>query len=523
MRKGVRRSVRYLIRNVFTLEAVMSVLESKADLVDFISDHYPKEDVERWIDELGLPGKLRSATLMTKLEALPSKDTYDKEKPRNIVVEGPLRQLRSAVIISVIEHITFSCYEHNSIKHADKAVATQGVFQWLAEAGGAVIENDMTAFEASVRIGIQRDIELPIIRHIARLLDGVVHRDNPLAAAQGVEERHATHVKWRVEQKERPAEGLFYECVTFLVPTCRSSGDRGTSILNWIVNAVITAAASMGPRAPQWWRENNLKWGPWRKAGAMTWDITSGPKLRDRHVFEGDDTILATLRALGVHGATWLRVFESRLRQAGFMPKLKVVTGGRAEFVGCHYYPALGFPYVGPDVVRTMRSAEIVKSTVALQAHIAGDDRTANSIEYLGLMSRAISLAPAAAGEAMYLAALARGLSHRAGVDAAALATSSKAFRKSRDYRELVYKHTDLTVESLEAALMTGLYTGLSIPAQRAYDEYMLAEGCVPWHFAGCDQLDPDAPDATGPPYITGPASYATAIYCRQRETPSTS
>lgn len=154
-----------------------------------------------------------------------------KMKPRGILSGGDLGTVIHMADAGLLEHVLFAIpfFEKRSVKHATPGELAARMAERITNmvSGGKFfrLNTDFGAFDSSVRWEIRKRIENKLCTWAADALGSVIGQ----AAAK---DRNA---------QKHTARG--YGCKITSKNWCRMSGDRGTSVCNYITNWVITLCA----------------------------------------------------------------------------------------------------------------------------------------------------------------------------------------------------------------------------------------------------------------------------------------
>jgi hypothetical protein len=187
---------------------------------------------------------------------------------------------------------------------------------------------------------------------------------------------------------------LLLKRVHIHIDSIRRSGDRGTSILNWIINLVCWAWVLCGSTGCSFTHSN----------GKVCVDIF-GMKRRFKVWLEGDDSLLwLTGRHFLV---VEIEVLEARWSKLGHRPKLFMRTkGDEAEFCGwkiCVTDYGLDADSAVPDVPRMLCHCYYTTARAAVTAALEGDSLQFGRQVAPALLARASSIATRVPSIANYL------------------------------------------------------------------------------------------------------------------------
>jgi hypothetical protein len=141
----------------------------------------------------------------------------------------------SVSVISCLENIVAHMFHATNIKHKGKIPAVQGIFKNLNGVEGRILEGDGKAWDVTVSAECRIMIENKLIMKVAEEL--YKHGDAAGSLSSWIE-------AGLNERKKKRRKVTYKKCKQFakiLLDAFRASGDRGTSILNWLVNFILWA------------------------------------------------------------------------------------------------------------------------------------------------------------------------------------------------------------------------------------------------------------------------------------------
>lgn len=257
----------------------------------------------------------------------------DAGKPcRPIVSRGDVAQVAQLDTMACLEHLLFDHFAGN-IKHRSKTEAMEHVrglmnsvkSTWFAEGDGS-------AWDATITTDLKNVIENPVIEHIREHLGLPVHIPGDLVADDG-RNRRSRKLKIKHRNATKPE----------VIPSIRESGDRGTSVLNFLVNYVIWCSV--------------LSENPWSMmASKKKFKDINGKSWRYALACEGDDSLVCS----GFFSVPEnVQRIEEEWSSLGFNMKINVRSKGIVEFCGYSFLVDGGLTDTyGPGVKRTLaRSA----------------------------------------------------------------------------------------------------------------------------------------------------------------------
>lgn len=331
----IKRAVDGLLKNVFNLEEFCRVTNFTTEF-DFISKSWPKSRVDREIDIYNSTqeGNTGPTEIMVK-----TNEVLNKEKEARLIVNsGGQQQLHSAMLVGLIEKMLFSGkFEVWSIKNRDKSSVFQSIKKaWLTNHYTYAHENDFSSFEFSIGEFIQNEIERPIYRHIYAMIKHLTTLFQPEEALR-VKMRRNERFKTRRLYHDKSGEiSQLKVLLNFIV---KHSGDRGTSVMNWLVNCILHVCAygDMGLVD--------------RVFGKQGFDEHGGFVYKDHHYnfrFEGDDGLTLTSNP---------RELTPFFEKMGFLAKFRTTKAGETgylEFTGWHIFFGNTGVLTTPDAPRAL-------------------------------------------------------------------------------------------------------------------------------------------------------------------------
>jgi len=334
--KDITKVVNSLIEHVFTRSKIMEVFKRHPLLMELKAGSWTQERWENVYWQLMGRTGLPTIKIQTKSnENLPKK--WPLKLPRLIINEGEFRQVLSAVPIYILEDILFRHLSGHCIKHRGKMEAMREIATACAKKKGLTIEGDGTAWDACCGPEVQELIEHRILQHIWTIIPnmgGLAELPQQLcdewwsercACKKAPKSHKCFPTKWEVQEKDKPDKGLLSIKATFFqADKIRHSGDRGTSVLNFLVNFVVWIAI-IATNAAEVVRFPGSHGNPTRyksKFSGSTFDLWFW--------FEGDDSLLKSTEPLQQHQAQIQNLWAS----LGFVMKLKFVHTGFFTFTG---------------------------------------------------------------------------------------------------------------------------------------------------------------------------------------------
>jgi len=220
--------------DVLTPEMVAEWASLHTDIASIASGKWTIETLERSIDDLlnvGVGAEELRWAAKVKDEVLPDRG----KAPRLVLDCGPSGQLMSLAVVHCLEWCVSHYFSSTNIKHKGKYDAVKQIFSRLNGVQGRVLEGDGKSWDTTVSPELRHALEDKLIIRVAELLF-----ENGDAAG--------TLLSWvtaglsdRAKNKRSVTYRKSKQFAFLILRAFRASGDRGTSILNWIVNFVVWA------------------------------------------------------------------------------------------------------------------------------------------------------------------------------------------------------------------------------------------------------------------------------------------
>jgi hypothetical protein len=349
-------------------------------------------------------------TAAIKLEPMPQ-----GKAPRMLIADGDAGAVMSALTIGVLERYLCKYHKHKTIKGMPKARRMKEICEEAFEMKDAaeaheafMLENDGSAWDTCCSLILRNLTENSVLDVIFDKLEHFFTPYNWYRAQRKKADRreeHKLNVKTNKVKLDRLPKGaaftqaeaakiMFRKNFKITIASIRRSGDRGTSILNFIVNLICWAWVLSGPGGRGMVGPN----------GKVVTDVF-GTKRRFRIWLEGDDSLLwLTGRKLL---PSEMQILEARWTKLGHRPKLFLrVAGDIAEFCGwkiCVNKYGLDGATAVPDVPRLLKNAGYSTAKEAVSAAISGDEAVFGRVVGPALFARAGSIAEKAPSIARWL------------------------------------------------------------------------------------------------------------------------
>jgi hypothetical protein len=340
---SVKINTTKFIKAVFTREAVQEAMLDIGSLEDCKSKKWTQDRFDRaYLQALNNASDDFMLKCSIKNEPIP-----EGKPPRMIVADGDPGQVMALATMSVMEHVLFHRFLDRSVKHSCKADAMSRVIDSLNMIDNySVVEADGSAWDTCCQSEIRGLTENAIMKHLWMLMREVGTDEN------GFEDRHldTNTLAFLRLLKTCPGGGG----VAFLIAAIRRSGHRGTSVMNWLINHVLTLT-SVNPTGR----------GDLLDVKGFSFIDRWGNNRRARFAHEGDDTIYTISPPLTQKETKDIVAFWER---CGFNMKL-FVRERVAEFTGWKI-PILGGKLIKdqatPDFLRGIRNGCVTCSREAI-------------------------------------------------------------------------------------------------------------------------------------------------------------
>lgn len=359
-----------------------------------------------------------------KLEPMPN-----GKPPRMLIADGDAGAVMSALTIGVLERYICKYYKHRTIKGKPKSARMREIcheaFEMKnnSEAWEAfLMENDGSAWDTCCKRILRELTENRVLDVIFEKLWKFITPYNWFQAARrkaDTKEKYKLHMNTNKVNVNHFISGSRFTQDELAKVTCkrrtaacidsiRRSGDRGTSILNWIVNIICWAWVLSGGTGSTITHQN----------GKVCVDVF-GTKRRFKIWLEGDDSLLWLTGR--IFTAPELEALEERWKKLGHRPKLfQRLKGDVAEFCGWKIVVnAYGLDEATaiPDVPRLLENVFYTTAKEAVKAAVGGDALQFSRVVGPAMIARAGQMADRAPSIAHWLVRLANGLSRSCGHD----------------------------------------------------------------------------------------------------------
>lgn len=229
---------------------------------------------------------------------------HGKCKPRGICASSDPLQALHCIDAALLEHTLFSnpVFESRSIKHGNQDVVNERIgnlMQRCAKGGGKCLSVDFSSWDSTLQNGLRDLVENTIV---AEFLKGIDDGASKLLGQCFAD---------RLKKTLKSTAGI----ATFVAEVFgRQSGDRGTSILNYLTNLCLAygLAVSLGTtESPKQW-----------------YDSLQCKNAKVDFAAEGDDLTLFFAAGLVMDPSALLRSFFSHYESLGLKPEPAVTGGG---------------------------------------------------------------------------------------------------------------------------------------------------------------------------------------------------
>lgn len=325
--------------------------------------------------------------------------------PRMLIADGDAGAVMSALTIGVLERYICKYWKHRTIKGKPKAARMAEICKAAFEMKNSseaheafMMENDGSAWDTCCK-QVLRDLTENRILDV--MFDKLYKFFTPYNWFQEARRKADTMKNYKLQMntnkvnvstfingsrftQDEAAKVTCKRRTTASIKAIRRSGDRGTSILNWIVNIICWAWVLCGGTGISVVHAN----------GKVCIDIF-GTKRRYKIWLEGDDSLLwLTSR---IFTPAELEVLEARWTKLGHRPKLfQRVKGDVAEFCGWKVLVnayGLDESTAVPDVPRMLANCFYTTAKEAVVAAREGDHARLARVVGPALIARAGSIA----------------------------------------------------------------------------------------------------------------------------------
>lgn len=343
--------------------------------------------------------------------------------PRMLIADGDAGAVMSALIIGVLERYICRYYKHRTIKGKPKTARMAEICRQAFEMKNSseawdafMMENDGSAWDTCCKRILR---ELTENRILDVMYDKLYKFFTPYNWFQEARRKADTKKKYKLQMntnkvnvceyikgsqftQDELARVICKRRTNACIDSIRRSGDRGTSILNWLINVICWAWVLGGVNGLSIVHAN----------GKVCSDMF-GTKRRFKIWLEGDDSMLWLTGR--VFTPSELEVLESRWTKLGHRPKLfQRVKGDVAEFCGWKIVVnqhGLEESTAMPDVPRMLRNCFYTTAKEAIEAAKQGDSVTFGRVVGPALIARAGSIADRVPSIARWLTRLASSMS----------------------------------------------------------------------------------------------------------------
>jgi len=347
--------------------------------------------------------------------------------PRMLIADGDAGAVMSALTIGVLERYICKYYKHRTIKGKPKASRMAEICREAFEMKNSseaydafMMENDGSAWDTCCKHILR---ELTENRILDVMFDKLYKFFTPYNWFQEARRKADTKKKYKLHMntnkvnvceytkgsqftQDELARVLCKRRTSACIDSIRRSGDRGTSILNWIINVICWAWVLGGSNGLSIVHAN----------GKVCIDIFS-TRRRFKAWLEGDDSLLWLTGRVFTRAE--LDVLEERWTKLGHRPKLfQRVKGDAAEFCGWKIIVnqhGLDEATAMPDVPRMLCNCFYSTAKDAINAAKHGDPQAFGRAVGPALIARAGSIADRVPSIARWLTRLASELTDKDG------------------------------------------------------------------------------------------------------------
>jgi hypothetical protein len=363
-----RKMVDAIIERVFTKKKIGEWRRRHPEISELKSSKWSGKRF--WQAYEDLMGKMQ-VRIKPELRIKVNEQTPDINKPcRPLVSDGDLGNLCNLLTVSCLEDLLFEHFSKQNIKHKGKDVAMKLVTEYLAsvtKGQSTYIEGDGSAWDSTCGPEIRGLIENPVLEHISESLLGDIEVNNIwIEAAMTLRKKNKLNVvakTWDIDMCGRK----LYTPMTIL--GIRRTGDRGTSVLNYLLNLVLSVCALLDDPV-------GFVVDPLRKKHNI-----GGNPIGFGIACEGDDSLMRVGKTFSMDEEQVIVKFWEGF---GFNMKLKMLraSNGYIDFVGYHIL-------VKDDIITDVMCPQFARN---LRSYAWTSDMTEGSdTAYMALMSRAIA------------------------------------------------------------------------------------------------------------------------------------
>lgn len=375
----------WMIANVFTPEALVEAFRGNIPK-DCRSKKWTEHRFDRAFEDFMVNYTLgRKDTEKFQVKHEPSDP---KKAPRLILNDGDRMQVAALLVLYAMEKCMFGRFRVNCIKERSREEALTDIMKYMRKrcTNPTLVEADGSAWDTTMNPTI-RKFENQVVKHIGQQL---VDQGREWLECTDLHEKLNTADSIRGKTRAKMTNQI--ASVVMRLPPIRRSGHRGTSVLNWYCNFIVTLSTYLSPK------------------GALSvvdsgHDVVEGfdaDTILFRFTFEGDDSLVQTDRP-------WFDKNRDRLTERytdwGLNMKMfcnydahgtngKPTNAGVVEFVGVHMLAADGRPTAFvPDIARNLANAGVCDSPAALDAVRRDDVSALAAIAVAGFKARALAFA----------------------------------------------------------------------------------------------------------------------------------
>lgn len=312
-KKRYHAVVQHLRAEVFNTTAVSGWLQSCPEILACKSGKWTEERFRTSVASLygKVPSFQHSASV--KAEVLP----LNGKPPRMLIADGDEGQVMALLVVKCFEDLLFKRFHHMSIKHEAKEKSLERVFAAMRSSEPTLmLEGDGSSWDTTCGDEMRDLLENPILEHIGCALAG-----HEVVPRSWIDQHLRSCVKKVLGLRYVPKKKG--ESITRInIDAIRRSGHRGTSCLNWLMNAAV-------------WSVNVFE-DPcelFRKGEGLS---RAGNPCKVVAAFEGDDSLLAASANL----VPELEEIKARWERCGFLMKFNFILPGEkgvGTFVGYNF------------------------------------------------------------------------------------------------------------------------------------------------------------------------------------------
>jgi hypothetical protein len=376
-KRDISRTTQRLIDKHFTKAKILASAERLGMLEKTKSNKWSEKRFEDFLQKL-LSQTDHDFSFKANIKSEPM--PFGKA-PRTVIDEGGEAQIKAGLVIAIVEDILFHAFPRSHIKYRSKREAMDAGIEHLNQHLGQVImEGDGSAWDACCNALIRSLTENLVLKQVTTVL---LESGCPI----GQEAWLIAHMKscQNGKMKLRSGGGKRGYVDIFEIDAIRRSGHRGTSVLNFLMNLILSLTAIYENPFGSGNEPNSNKPGGFLDGSTKAKKDRWGIMRAIRFMFEGDDSIYSLFPRLTTTQMAEVEAFWTR---CGHRLKLFMRDGSAKE--KCAEFTGWILPissdglimkeYSGPDVLRGLSNSGITVSREAIDAFEQGNTQRFNQI-----------------------------------------------------------------------------------------------------------------------------------------------